>query len=211
MPINEKKPNKLLVWIYNNLVIVSSVVVIIWFILGYMFVIQTKIFESDSKPEDSIENVQLLLDARQAKLSQLNELIGDYQDLDSEYIKRLEEFLPSEKDNSILFTHLDAIARANDSVLLKASAASLNEKDIINIIVKEDVDLPKNIEISVVDFSVLSYKNKDNYIFFKNLLTDIENSLRLFDIEFITFSPDLESIDFSAKTYFLSDKFKRNE
>lgn len=211
MPINEKKSNKLLVWIYGNLVLVSGLIVIVWFILGYLFVIQAKIQAGNANPEETLEKIQLKLDARQAKLGQLNNLIDDYKNLDTEYIKRLKEFLPSEKDNSIIFTHLDAIARANDSVLLKASAANLNKKDIIDISVKENIELPKDIEISVIDAEFLSHKNKDSYKFFKNLLTNIENSLRLFDIESIDFSPKMETLNFSAKTYFLKDKIEGNE
>jgi len=205
MPVKEKKTNRILIWISVQLTWVAGALVIILLIAGYFWVISPKIKSGQDKPEESLEQVRSDLSAQQAKLNQLSDLIQDYKSLSPAHFKKIEEFLPTSNDGPIIFTHLDALARANNSALLSVSVSELNEREAIEQKVKGELDLPANIKVIDVAAEFLMTPGAGNYPFFKQLITSIENNIRLLDIEYIDFSPTMESININAKTYYLNE------
>lgn len=205
MPVKEKKTNIILVWITAQLTWVASILVIILLLVGYFWIISPKIKSGQDRPEGTLEEAKGELATQQAKLDQLQDLIQDYKSLSPAHFKKVEEFLPTSNDGPIIFTHLDALARANDSALLNVSVSELSDREVIEQKVKGELDLPENIKVVTVVAEFLMAPGAGNYPFFKQLITSIEDNIRLFDIEYINFSPIMESMNINASTYYLNE------
>lgn len=203
MPVKEKKMNILVIWINAHLALVAAGLVIILLVAGYLIVLGPKWRVNEDQPEFSLTRVQQELDNQQAKLQQLENLIKEYKSLPAAHFTKVAEFLPADNDAPILFTHLDAIAKVNDSALLNVAVAEVSDRELIEQRVREGLNLPNNIKVVNLTADFLVPPGSGGYPFFEDLITSVENNLRLLDIEYINFSPLLTSITVNAKTYYL--------
>jgi len=96
------------------------------------------------------------------------------QDIDSENKLRVSRIIPSDPDIPGLFVQIDAIASKN-KMLLHSVDTAVDEKNVTPL-------GRKSIRISI------SVEGGD-YNSFKQFLSDLERSLRLFDIQQVSFTP----------------------
>ncbi len=204
MPIEQKKNNIFMKLLSRYIYWVAALLGIALLAVGYIFLLQPKIFEHRDNPELTLEYQQSVLDQRQQKVKQLNNLITDYKRLPASHFAKINELLPSANEAPVLFTHLSGLAKANDSVLLNASASELGDKDLITLLVTEGVTAPKDLRVVEVNADFLGKVGNDSYSYFKQLVSALEKNIRLFDIQYISFSPELANFSFTARTYYLN-------
>lgn len=205
MPIEKPKNNIFLKILSRYIYWIASLLAIALVVAGYVFVLQPKISKYKNTPELTLEYQQQILNERQEKVQQLNNLITDYKKLPNSHFAKINELLPHANEAPILFTHLSGLAKANDTVLLNVSASELGEKDLTTVFVTEGVTTPKDLKIIDVTADFLGKVGNDSYPYFKQLVGAIEKNIRLFDIQYISFSPTLASFSFNARTYYLQN------
>lgn len=205
MPIEQKKNNIFMKLLSRYIYWVAVLLAIILVVTGYMFILQPKISEQKNNPDLTLEYQQEILNERQRKVQQLNNLIADYKKLPNSHFAKINELLPSANEAPILFTHLSGLAKANDTILLNVSASELADRDLTTLFITEGVAAPKDLKIIDVTADFLGKVGNDSYPYFKQLVGAMEKNIRLFDIQHISFSPALASFSFSARTYYLQN------
>lgn len=205
MPIEKPKNNIFMKILSRYIYWVASLLAIALVVAGYIFILQPKITKYKNTPELTLEYQQQILNERQEKVQQLNNLITDYKKLPNSHFTKINELLPHANEAPILFTHLSGLAKANDSALLNVSASELGEKDLTTVFVTEGVTTPKDLKIIDVTADFLGKVGNDSYPYFKQLVGAIEKNIRLFDIQYISFSPTLSNFSFNARTYYLQN------
>lgn len=206
MPIEQKKSNILMKFLSRYIYWVAGLLSILLIGLGYMFILKPKIYEHKKIPELTLEYQQEILNQRQRKLQQLNNLIVDYKKLPNSHFNKINELLPSANEAPILFTHLSGLAKANDTVLLNVSVSELGDRNLTTLFVTEGMAVTKNLKVIDVTANFMGKVGNDSYSYFKQMLNAIAKNIRLFDIQYISFSPTLSNFSFNARTYYLKDE-----
>ena len=191
--------------LHKYLLWISMALSIFIFILGYALVIQPKLSKAKTDPNQSLQYVVQDLQSWDAKLKKLNSLTSRFKAFPPSHLRRVKEMLPTEFEAPLLYVHLDALAKANNSALLSVSvgdAGALNtEKALVD---------PNGFNLHAIDVQASFLLNPGNYdyAYYKQLLNAIENDLRLFDIESISYAPQMQSLDVSGKMYYLKTNEK---
>jgi hypothetical protein len=203
MPIENKKNNLFLKLLSRYIYLVAILLAVVLLVVGYIFILQPKISLNKNNPELSLEFQEKVLTERKEKLQQLNNLIDDYKKLPNSHFAKINELLPLSNEAPILFTHLSGLAKANDTVLLNVATNELGNNELITLFVNEGLVAPKDLKVIEITADFLGKVGNDSYPFFKQLVRAIEKNIRLFDIQYITFSPTLANFTFTARTYYL--------
>jgi uncharacterized membrane-anchored protein YhcB (DUF1043 family) len=203
MPIEQKKNNLILRLLSKYISYLAVILGVVLCVLGFIFILRPKFQSNKAKPELTLSYQQEQLETRKAKLNQLNDLITDYKKLPASHFSKVNELLPDQNDGPLIFTHLSAIAKAHDSVLLNASVSEVGGRDLVDLLIAENSAKPANIQIVQVNASFLGKSGVGSYEYYKELLDAIQRSVKLFDIENISFSPDSANFNMNARTYYL--------
>ncbi len=201
----QRKPNKILIFISTHFKWVVVAVAVFWLILGYVLILHNKIFSE----QESVGKMQMQLEEQIAQkrkqLEKLDKLFKEYQSLDRNHFYKLARILPKEAEGPLVFAQLDALARANESVLMSVQVSEISEQNLNNLKLQEGITFPPGVKLVSVEASLLGKSGREGYGFYKKLLESVENNLRLFDLENITFSPDSSMINLSGVVYYQSD------
>ena len=205
MPIEQKKNNLFLRLLSKYIIYLAVFLGMILCILGFIFILKPKYQSNKAKPELTLSYQQEQLDKRKTKLNQLNDLIADYKKLPASLFVKVNELLPDENEGPLIFTHLSAIAKAHDSVLLSAIVNEVGGRDLVDLLIAENNTKPANIQIIQVNANFLGKSGVGSYEYYKELLDAIQRSVKLFDIENISFSPESDNFNLNARTYYLQN------
>lgn len=203
--MNQHKPNQILIFISKHFTEVLIGVVIFWLFVGYLLVLHNKIFseqESVGKMQMQLEQ-QLVL--KQKQLADIDKLFQSYQSLDQSHFYKINRILPEESEGPLIFAQLDALARANESILMSVQVSEVSEQNLSELKLQQEVNPPAGVKAVNVEASLLAKAGREGYGFYKELLQSVENNLRLFDLESITFSPGLSVINLSGVVYYQSE------
>lgn len=205
MPVEQRKNNLFLRLLSKYITYVAIFLGIGLVVLGFMFILRPKYNANKAQPELTLTYQQEQLDQRKAKLDQLNDLIADYKNLPTSHFKKVNELLPSENEGPLIFTHLSAIAKAHDSALISASVNEVGGRDLVDLLINENVSKPTNLQIIQVNAEFLGKSGVGSYEYYKELLDAFQRSVKLFDIENISFSPEAANFSLNARTYYLQN------
>ncbi len=200
--MTNNKHNKILVFISNYLSLSAIIVALLWVVLGYVFVLHNKIFGEQKQVTEQRIALERKISEAKNKLDQADKLLEQYYKIDQDYLQRLSLVLPANDDVPTVFTQLDALARANNSVLLSVQVNKIKDSNPANVSEDKKMDLPIGIRAMEVSAQLLAEKGDDSYGFYKSILASLEKNLRLFDLQNIVFSPDLSAINLNGTVYY---------
>ncbi|KPJ85506.1 hypothetical protein AMJ57_02905 [Parcubacteria bacterium SG8_24] len=127
-----------------------------------------------------------------SRLEALKEAFSAYSKLNPEHVQRLKRIVPDDADIPGLFVQIDNLARKRGMVLVSVDAV-VDDKAASLVGVK-----PVRISVNIAG---------GDYERFRLLLSDIELSLRLFDVQSIVFTPTSENYSMLMNAYFLDKSF----
>jgi Tfp pilus assembly protein PilO len=134
------------------------------------------------------------------KLRQVqNELLDNYNNFAPADLDRLNKFLPDNVDNVRLIIDINNIAKASGMTIKNVKIKTEEGKEDGAAVLSADSAEPKGVVI-------LSFGVSGSYLNFQQFLSDLSNSLRLVDIDSVTFSSNDKGIyDYavSIRTYWL--------
>ncbi len=200
--MTNNKPNKILVFVSNYLSFSAMVVALLWLVLGYVFILHNKIFGEQKQVTQQRIALEQKISKTKNKLAQADKLLEQYSKLDQDYLQTLSIVLPPSDDIPTVFTQLDALARANNSVLLSVQVNKIKDSTSAGIGEEQKLDLPVGIRAMDVSAQLLAERGDDSYGFYKSILASLEKNLRLFDLQNIIFSPDLSAISLNGTVYY---------
>ncbi len=201
----ERKPNKILIFISKHFTEVVAGIVIFWLFLGYLLVLHNKIFSEQESVSKMQMQLKQQLAQKQQQLADIDKLFQSYQSLDESHFYKLNRILPKETEGPLIFAQLDALARANESVLMSVQVSEVSEQNLSELKLQQGINLPPGVKLVSVEANLLGKAGREGYGFYKELLQSVENNLRLFDLEDITFSPGLSVINLSGVVYYQSE------
>lgn len=121
----------------------------------------------------------------------LKDTIDAFAKISDEQQLRVSSIMPYDGDIPGLFVQLDEVAKANKMLLMSVDS-SVDEKSVT----------PQGRKTIRVSVNV----SGGDYEQFKLYLADMEKSVRLFDIQNLSFQPDSSNYGFILKTYFIDRK-----
>ncbi len=169
---------------------------------GYLYILKPKY-------QSTVRNIQAELDSMQADLDDRNRYLQNLIELERAYYaigdsdrEKANGILPDEQNDEELLRKLEAIVRANGSLL-----SSLSVKDEVagannaskTMMAGKSADLQKRVGSISVELKV----DSANYSVFKRLLAMIENSVRLMDVQEVDFDPGKMTASLKITTYYI--------
>lgn len=176
---------------------VIAIIMILASVVGFVsYVIPTYQGTADARAEEKEFN-QALANARRLE-EERDALLADFNNIETESLERLETLLPDNIDNVKLIIELDELATTHGLQLQSIDVADSGDADPA----EEAPLLREGIASVQLDFSLLG-----PYERFVAFVEDVENSLRLIDIQQIQFQAATESTNYqyglSVQTYWL--------
>lgn len=166
------------------------VVIFVSFLLfvSYFLILKPKVDETVAAISENITSNERLLQAEKNKLLSLQGAIAAYDEIDVVDLQRINSILPDNYDKEALFGEIEEIINKNgfvvSSITLDKEEESLENKD-------------QKIGVINVSIDVLSA----DYVGTKNLLSILENNLRMFDVKELSIS-DGSSATLKFSTYY---------
>ncbi len=195
MENSEKKPNKLQIWLAkflkNYFGIVLFVFVVSLFLVAYYFVLSPRFQKAVSTIHNNSSEQEKKYNQVIQKLIDLKSLDRSYKKIDADFVKKVNEFLPSEYIQEQLFLELEQVIIKNGYTVNSISI----QKEL-----GESSDMPSK---SIGQVKVSMNVSAVDYLDFKKLLSIMESNVRLMDVKNLSFSPNEQSASFEFSTYFL--------
>lgn len=160
--------------------------------LGYYFVLEPKYLEIKAGGRFSLETAQQKLEDYKNYSNNLNQVISNYQKIDSQQLAKIKAILPTDKEVADLFIQMQNLGGRHNFLI---SDISLNDV----------TDTAKNAGSKVKKMEVtlnLAAKSGTGYQSLKELLSDLEYNLRLFDVNAVHFNPQSAAYSVSLYTYY---------
>jgi hypothetical protein len=199
MPEKEKKTNELFYDIltkYFGLIIFFVVILVL--VLFYFFLINPKLQESVKEVQNNINFQQNIWDIERQKLSQMQESLDYFRQINNDDIELLESVIPHPYPKEKLFGEIEDIVLLNGYTLTNLS---INEVELSSTSEEEEVEEDNKYEnLQVLNIS-LEISGLD-YNAMKRFLPVIENQLPLMDIVNLDFSPTAETLSLNIYSYY---------
>jgi hypothetical protein len=204
-------PMKLAFLRYHKLLTLFLAIVLLVF--SYYFILAPKYQQVGGGGRYNLDTLKEELEKRQSYLKDLQTLISSQRQISQTDLERLAVILPDQKDIAGLFIQLQQLAQNNNLLL-----ASVNINEIAEVkppvkssktSKKDEKPLPPTNEPKKLDINLnLLGPTRVSYSEIKNFLADLENHLRLFDVNAVYFTPDLAAWSVNLYTYYLSQDKK---
>jgi Tfp pilus assembly protein PilO len=137
----------------------------------------------------NLSRKQIELNNKKQDLEEIQQLKVDYEQLETE-AQILFDALPDQSDLPSLYVQLQSMVEKNGLII-----QSFNVAEAVESPTEENKD-----ELQAVDINLNI--NGTDYQKFKQLLGDIEYSLRILDVTSINYDPRLETFSLILKTYY---------
>ena len=189
---------------YFNILIIIAVIIVL--LVGYFYVIRPK-YEVISK------NLEITNSERENTKTDLNNLLNSINRYKSSFNKvnqkdreRIDVMLPEEMQKDELLVLMEETVKRKGLILSSLSIVeeATSKKSTKNSRVQktkkpDETVLPERIGVAKISMSI---KGTD-YDAFIDFLEEIENSLRLMDIESLDFKPNGKTLSLDINTYYL--------
>ncbi len=175
--------------------------------LGYLFLLGPKYKEIQTMIKHSQEQRREIFLAKQKKLNRLESYIESYDKFSSLEKEKINYILPKKYNQEELFSELNYLVEKNNLILKNISVKGgktqvefgQTKKDIEARVQNPILKAPPGVQKYAVDVSILG----TNYYSLKNLLSTLENNLKLLDITQLNFSPGSKTVNLTLMTYYL--------
>ena len=174
--------------------------IIVIFIFGYLLIIRPKYKELSKITENlnNNENDKLIFSRKRKELEDIKDLLSVYNNYDSKISEKIKYSLPKKDIYEELFTHIDSLVSKNGLSLTSMSITRETEKKKEEEKKKEDI---KNLKTISMDLDIVGV----DYFSFKNILKELENDLKIIDIDNVSLSLKENAVSLKAHTYFLTE------
>lgn len=165
--------------------LLALILAIIVFFCGALFLISPKYNEVKESIKSAGQKEGAEYFERYKYYGQLEELSREYKKINNSDIEKIEIMVPKEKYQEEILAYLEEFVLRNGLLITSANIqeeAAQSDK-IGNFIIA--------LNIAGVDYSGL-----------KKIIAEIENNLRILDIESLSFSPESESAVFNISVYY---------
>ena len=147
---------------------------------------------TDFKKEISVQ--QLILLSKQNKLAEISKSEIDYNSLEAES-QKIMNALPDKKKIDQLFVDFEKLASDNNLIL--SSISFSNGVDVVNVKNKPNQETRlKRIDVN------MELVGGDYYIW-KKFISQLENNLRLIDLDSIMYQPGSDGFSISCRVYYM--------
>ncbi|NUM25534.1 MAG: hypothetical protein HUU49_02800 [Candidatus Buchananbacteria bacterium] len=173
----------------------TLIVIIIIIGTSYYFILEPKYQQVGVGGSYNTKTLAEELEKRKDYLKQLEELNRNFTQVNQSQIAKLQKILPGEKDVAGLFVQLEALAEKNNFLLsgitiTEAAEDATKSKEKIN---------PSTIKKMNISLTLVGVQKSNTYGEVKGFLDDLENNLRLFDVNAVYF--DSESTDYTVNLF----------
>ena len=209
------KPSNLLLLLNKYIKYLSTIIIVFTLILGHFVLLQPKISVIQSTRGVLVPEVE-------RKEEELNKLIKDLEELNIKFaaikkdrsvdLDRLYKIIPNDPDIANIFLIIDRLSNKHGFQLLSLDIAEPSEKIVKKGSKKKDIEkeniAKESLESLILHVVVAQADKEEGYEKFKEYLDGLENSLRLMDIQTVSFEGFTEEAEvfptfsFSILTYF---------
>lgn len=180
-----------------NWLIISTVVLI--FVGGFFFLLWPKYKEIKAEAELSGSAKEDEFWQKKKQLNKIKEIKKSFAEISKEDVAKIKSMLPEESGEDALLADLESVTTKNGLILVNLQT----EKKVADTGKSSEVGgLPREIgKIKIfMDVVGVDYEN------LKNILSIMENNLRVIDITKLDFSPAESKVSFEALAYYLVKK-----
>lgn len=214
--IKFEQPSQLLLMVNQNLWAILGAIMLIIFAFGYFFVIAPKI-KSIGENKTTFAELNSKKAAAEYLAKDIESLTKSFANLEagrSQDLKKLHAILPQGEQLAELFVLAEKLATRRGFVLESINVTGLDkekkEAKPVDTADQKNTESSETIDNSLKALSVSMVvsapsANVDPYVNFKSYLDDLESSVRLLDVESVSFVSGEESLtmNFTLKTYFV--------
>lgn len=177
---------------YHRYITIGLVVLIL--VSSYFWILQPKYQQVRKGGTFNLNTLESEFQKRQDYLLELKTLKSNYEKIKKADVDKLDKILPSKNDIPGLFVQLESLALENNLFL---NSISINETPA-NPRSKEAVSEIKKFTINLSLFT----SSDGDYRGLKQFLEEIENNLRLFDVNSVFFDPNSSEYSISLFVYY---------
>lgn len=219
--IKFEQPSPLLLLANQNMWMVLGSIVLVVLALGYFFVLQPQI-SSIISSNASLNTINAKDTAAQKLANDIEALIKSFNNLEASRnsdLQKLNSIVPQGEQLAELFVLAEKLAQRRGMSLNSIDVSSLEEKTEKKEVPQDSKQAPspeiisplstdqnlQALSINMAVAQIMADPNIDVYTEFKSYLDDLESSVRLLDIESVSFSGaqgGLLTMNFTIKTYF---------
>lgn len=183
---------------YFKWIIVMVVFTVLVF--GFLFLILPKYKQTAKYLNMANEQEKADYETKKKELAKIEELLSSYESIDRKYIDKVNAVAPARINKEELFSEINYLVSKSQLSLQSVSLGEIALYEGNGSFVAGDVAaaIAGNIEVVSIEISVAG----TNYESFKNLLSALENNLRLMDVVKIAFSPAGKITALTINTYY---------
>jgi hypothetical protein len=139
-------------------------------------------------------------EAKNTELTKIKELLSSYDGIDKKYIDKVNAIAPFKKNKEELFSEINYLISKNQLFLQSVSLGEIGAyQDNSSLGIDGAAGaIAGNVEAVSIEIAVTG----TNYESFKNLLSALENNLRLMDVVTVSFSPVGKTTSLTINTYY---------
>lgn len=168
---------------------ISAAVLVLVLFFGYYFILLRHYNSNLISREVDKAAKSNTLELKKKEYAQVTSLIENYEKINREDIENIKYLLPDKKDIPGILVQLEAIAEKNGIIL---GGITINE------VPETANDTFHRLTVNVELIGVSGY----SYEIVKSFLSDIENNLRIFDVNAVYFSPESTNYSLNLFTYY---------
>lgn len=189
--------NKTLIIINRFYIIIAVFLVIAILTLGYLLTFNKEYNKIKSLGTVDYQKKINELESKKSNLAQIEKVYDSYKKISQEEIKKLSIMLPPEKDVPSLFIEMEALARESGLALNSIDVAQAGAVSITAGVAEGSATLNiKKLNIN------LKIQGIDSYDRLKLFLGNVEKSIRILDLNSLSYSPAQDSYGISLVTYY---------
>jgi len=184
--------------------------------ISYIFLLKPKYQQIGAGGAYDMASLESQLGAREKYLADYRTLLGNYNKINQSEVEKIKKILPVGTDIPGLFSQLQALAEANEIILVNISiseaaeaaaapATSLDEEGAAEPAASAEKPAAANVPAGLKRLNLalsLAGTGNDSYANLKRFLQALENNLRLFDVSAVYFTPDSNGFSVNLITYY---------
>lgn len=189
--------NKTLIIINRFYIIIAVFLVIAILVLSYLLTFNKEYNKIKSLGTVDYQKKINELESKKSNLAQIEKVYDSYKKISQEEIKKLSIMLPPEKDVPSLFIEMEALAKESGLALNSIDVAQAGAVSITAGVAEGSATLNmKKLNIN------LKIQGIDSYDRLKLFLGNVEKSIRILDLNSLSYSPAQDSYGISLVTYY---------
>lgn len=185
-------------------------------LIGFFALIQPQLRTVQQDGVGALQEVEDRLTLRTDYLNRLKDMARRYQDVVSQQAVKTSDLLPNNPEIGKLYLTIDQIVRATGYSLDSIAVTKGESLGTTSTGSAGASATATSGTIQILDIN-LTFSGPSDYLSYKRLLTNLERSIRIFDVPQITFNPSrgsdtqssnsaLNQLNLEVKTYYLEQK-----